>query len=308
MSHRHPRGFRSAGNEPYSARVHELTPRHRPGSPSSADSRQERAIDDRRGDTVPVDGGSAGPAAGAAGEPLARALGYPYPAHGEDFLFRDGGARPLAPDHPLDGLLPVIAVGSNRAPAQLARKFAGMDVEVPVTRLRARDVDVVHAAHLAGYGAVPATLAASPGTTVELWITWLDAASLAHMDATEAVGVNYDRVAVSLCWADSGPRSPGRALLYAARRGLLRLDGSPVALSAIPAEARRFPAMSQEQVLRRLHADRGDGPFEDWLAGVIGVEGRAGRSALIDRLARDADRSPCPGIVVEHGTVTGGDA
>ena len=133
-----------------------------------------------------------------ASDHLARALGYPYDAHHDDFLFRAGEALPLAPGHPLDDLTPVIAVGSNRAPAQLTRKFAGMEVAVPVTRLQARDVDVVHAAHLAGYGSVPATLAASPGTVTELWITWLDRAGLERMDATEAVGVNYDRVTVAL--------------------------------------------------------------------------------------------------------------
>lgn len=236
---------------------------------------------------------------------LGRALGYPYPAHAADFLFRDGAAQPLPPEYPLDGLTPVVAVGSNRAPVQLARKFAGMAVTVPVTRLQARGVDVVHAAHIAGYGAVPATLAASPGTTVELWITWLDAPALAHMDATEAVGVNYDRVTVALDWATPGPRAPARALLYTARRGLLRLDGAPVALSAIPALARRYPAMRQEQVLRRLHTDRGERDFEDWLGAIVGPPGQAGRNTLTAWLARAADRSPCPGIVAEHGIVAG---
>lgn len=235
---------------------------------------------------------------------LTRALGYPYPAHGGDFLFSGGGARPLASGHALDGLTPVVAVGSNRAPVQLARKFAEMDVAVPVTRMRARDVDVVHAAHVAGYGAVPATLAGSPGTTVELWITWLDDRTLERMDATEAVGVNYDRVTVSLDWEDGGPRSPSRALLYSARRGLLRLDGSPVALAAIPAAGRRFPAMSQEQVLRRLHADHGDGGFKDWLGAIVGPPGQVGRATLTARLAEAADRSPCPAIVVTHGTIS----
>jgi len=236
-------------------------------------------------------------------DPLARALGYPYAAHGGDFLFREGTAQPLPPGHAIDGLTPVIAVGSNRAPAQLARKFAEMAVAVPVTRLQAHDVDVVHAAHIAGYGAVPATLAASPGTVAELWITWLDDTTLARMDATEAVGVNYDRVSVALRWTDPGPRSPGRALLYAARRGLLRLDGEPVALAAIPAEGRRFRAMTQEQLLRRLHVERGHGVFEDWMGTLIGTAGQAGRNSIMEWLASSADRSPCPGIVVEHGTV-----
>lgn len=239
----------------------------------------------------------------AAEDPLVRALGYPYPAHEADFLFRDGGVLPLAPDHPLEGLTPVIAVGSNRAPAQLARKFAGMAAAVPVMRLRAREVDVVYAAHLAGYGAVPATLAASPGTVAELWITWLDAAALDRMDATEAVGVNYDRVTVALDWAEPDPRAPARALLYSARRGLLRLDGGPVALAAVPADGRLYPALSQEQMLRRLHAERGTGGFDDWLAGLIGAAGQAGRGMLTEWLANAADRSPCPGVLAEPAAV-----
>jgi hypothetical protein len=235
---------------------------------------------------------------------LARALGYPYAAHDGDFLFRDGRASPLDPGLGLETLTPVIAVGSNRAPAQLARKFAGLDVAVPVTRLRARDVDVVHAAHMAGYGAVPATLAASPGTTVELWITWLDDRALARMDATEAVGVNYDRVTVELDWEAPGPRAPVRALLYAARRGLLRLGGAPVALAAVPAASRRHPAMSQEQVLRRLHAARGADRFEDWVASLIGPAGQTGRDALTAWLSETADRSPCPGVIGPHGAAS----
>lgn len=229
-------------------------------------------------------------------DPLARALGYPYPAHEHDFLFRDGSAHTLAPGHRLDGLTPVIAVGSNRAPQQLARKFAGMDVAIPVTRLRARDVDVVYAAHLAGYGAVPATLAASPGTVVELWVTWLDDAALARMDATEAVGVNYDRLTVTLEWEKADRPGPERALIYTARRGLLRLDRDRVALAMIPAEARRFQALSQMELLRRLHGLHGTGAFEEWLGGMIGTAGQDARAALIEALTPTADRAPCPGI------------
>lgn len=235
---------------------------------------------------------------------LARAFGYPYPAHPADFLFRDGVAAPLAADHRYDGLTPVIAVGSNRAPEQLARKFAGMPCAIPVTRLRARNVDVVHTAHMAGYGSIPATLAASPGTTVELWITWLDEPALARMDATESVGVNYDRLTVALDWAETGVRVPETALIYAARRGLLHLDGSPIALSTIPAEARRYPAMTQEQVLRRLHAAYGSERFETWIGGLIGPAGQAGRNALTGALASIAERSPCPGIVTAAGAVS----
>lgn len=223
---------------------------------------------------------------------LARALDYPYAAHPSAYLFRDGRAEPLAPDHPLDGLVPVAAVGSNRAPEQLTRKYAGWDVTIPVTRHRARDVDVVYAAHMASYGAIPATLATSPGTVVELWLTWLDDLALGRMDATEALGVNYDRVEVSIEFKEHDRAAPRSVLLYAARRGALQINGKPVALAAIPAKQRRFEALSMDGLLRRVHIDQGAGDFEPWLRDRIGDSGRNARFAVTERLAASADVSP----------------
>lgn len=222
-------------------------------------------------------------------DPLARALGYPYPAHPEPYLFRDGRPEPLPGDVDTASLTPVIAVGSNRAPVQLARKFADMDVAVPVTRLVARDLDVVYAAHMAGYGAVPATLAPSPGTEVELWITWLDAAALQRMDATEAVGVNYDRLEVEIEIVEAHGPAPRAALVYVALRGVLTFDDDVVPLSDIPARGRRSPAMNQRQVLERLHRETGgDEPFERWLHAHIGPLGLIRRKRMTARLAQRA--------------------
>ncbi len=224
-------------------------------------------------------------------ERIDRAVGYPYRAHGEDFLFTGGRAEPLPDAVAFDTLTPVVAVGSNRAPEQLARKFDGMAVSIPVTRVTARHVDVVHAAHMARYGAIPATLAPSEGTEVELWITWLDAVCLDHMDATESVGVNYDRVFVALEVVETRRAAPLRVLSYAARRGYLAFESEPVALAAVPARGRRFPALHQHDVLSRLHADHGrDEPFEDWLLAHIGEAGAGRRQGLTRSLAITAIR------------------
>jgi len=51
----------------------------------------------------------------------------------------------------------------------------------------------VHAARVTTYGALPAAMIRSPGLTVTVAITWLDADQLARMDASERVGVNYGR-------------------------------------------------------------------------------------------------------------------
>lgn len=217
---------------------------------------------------------------------LARALDYPYPAHPEPYLFRDGRPEPLPPGLDTARLTPVIAVGSNRAPAQLIRKFDRMSVAIPVTRLVARDLDVVYAAHMAGYGAVPATLAPSPGTEVELWITWLDEAALRRMDETEAVGVNYDRHDLDLDVVAADGPAPRSALVYSALRGCLTFDRAVVPLAAIPAIGRTAPALSEREVLERLHRETGgEEPFERWLHGHIGTTGLLRRRRLTARLA-----------------------
>ena len=65
------------------------------------------------------------------------------------------------------GFTPVLAIGSNAAPSQLARKYGGgepswpqMDVAVPCVRLGLEDHDVVYCPLLSSYGSIPATLQA----------------------------------------------------------------------------------------------------------------------------------------------------
>lgn len=224
-------------------------------------------------------------------EALARAVDYPYPAHPEPYLFRDGRVEPLPTALDVSALTPVIAVGSNRAPAQLARKYRDQRATIPVTRLIARGLDVVYAAHMAGYGAVPATLAPSSGTEVELWITWLDRTALRRMDETEAVGVNYRRDEQGLDVVTSDGPVPDRALVYNALRGCLTLDGRIVPLAAVPARGRAAPALSEREVLERLHRDyAGAEPFERWLRGHIGTPGLPRRTLLTATLAAGAVR------------------
>jgi hypothetical protein len=70
---------------------------------------------------------------------------------------------------------PVIGYGSNAAVSALTRKFVSPAVRepavIPVTRALLRDYDVVWSPHLAFNGAMPATIARSRGTVVEVWIT-----------------------------------------------------------------------------------------------------------------------------------------
>ncbi len=196
-----------------------------------------------------------------------RALGYPYPAPPGDCVWVDGRVEPWADrDFAASGAVgaagdaprtPVLAIGSNRAPTQLARKFADFTAPcaIPLARARLQDFDVVFGAGIAGYGAVGgATLAPSPGTTVQVWVSWLDAAQLARMHATEglAAGVygflELNEIALTF---DAGPVWTS-ALAYVQRRGALNLGGGAIALAEAPASGRRFAALRQRQLQAAL--------------------------------------------------------
>ncbi|MDA1309112.1 MAG: hypothetical protein O2985_05835 [Proteobacteria bacterium] len=229
---------------------------------------------------------------------IARALGYPYPAPTDDFVLRAGVAESFDSSVSLTDRTPVLAVGSNRAPEQLRRKFGDAAV-VPVTVARLADHDVVYSAHVASYGSIPATLAPSPGSVVTVSLTWLTPAQLHHMHKTEAVGVNYDYAVAEILPIQSGPIEPGPVEsgpiesgaerpsgpigCYLGRRGAVAFDGAPLALTEIHATNRRFQSLSQSEILARVHAKvAGPKKFTDWLAGLI--EDRGARQGLTETL------------------------
>jgi len=222
---------------------------------------------------------------------LNRAYGYPYSAPDHDFLFAGGGVAPLAAEAELSGRQPVIAVGSNRAPEQLARKFGrAAEVRIPVTWAWMHGFDVVYCAHLAGYGSVPATLHASPGTDVRVAVTWLTERQLERMHETENVGESYVYGTFEEGVIDLGPGRPAApAGCYITRRGALALDGAPVALAEIEARNRSFSSLSQADKLALLHARFGDRPgLEDWILSLLDEENLERRRRLAQRLSETA--------------------
>ena len=130
-----------------------------------------------------------------------RARKYPYHAPSGGFVLSNGDLFHLDESHlshdSKDGILAgrtaVLSVGSKRAPVQLLRKF-GMNATVPVTPARLHDCDIVHAAILGYYAAVPCTAFPSSGTIVQLNVAWLDDDQLIQMHRTEGIGVAYDFV------------------------------------------------------------------------------------------------------------------
>lgn len=195
-----------------------------------------------------------------------RAMAYPYPAPQSDCVWVDGRTTPLTRAgvndiasalqnvgaDPRARRTPILAIGSNRAPSQLARKFAGFEkpCAVIIARAALQDFDVVYGPSISGYGAVGgATLAPSPGTTVEVWATWLDDAQLAHMHETEGLSAGVyalmELQQINLAF-DSGPVW-NTAEAYIQRAGALNRGGAPVAFGDIPAKGRRFQALQQPQ-------------------------------------------------------------
>ena len=121
-----------------------------------------------------------------------RAVKYPYPAPNYSFSFSKGQFK-RGIHHRLDERIPILSVGSNRAPIQLQRKFS-FEQDISVTPAILYDSDVCYAASISSYGSIPATQWPSIGTTVELNVLWLTREQLELMHLTEAVGVAYDFV------------------------------------------------------------------------------------------------------------------
>jgi len=123
---------------------------------------------------------------------------------------------------PMRSRIPVLAVGSNAAAAQIRRKLATRvrPTMVPVTAVTVHGLSVGVSAHVSKAGYVPATPVPDPSAQSLMWVTWLTADELATMDKTEP---NYDRVLVPPACSVallSGQPVPG-CWLYASRHGFL---------------------------------------------------------------------------------------
>ena len=150
-----------------------------------------------------------------------------------------GISRARVPRRPVK----LLSYGANASPVELARKLAGTDPVVPVALTEMGDLDVVYSAHASPRGGLGAAVQRSPGTWIEVALTFIDEELIPLIDATE---VNYNRISM-----------PARGVdFYVSKHGCLVLDGSEVALSAIRARGRHFPEMSTidaiEAVRRRI--------------------------------------------------------
>ncbi|MGB0683503.1 MAG: hypothetical protein ACPGOV_12370 [Magnetovibrionaceae bacterium] len=211
-------------------------------------------------------------------EPLApdprieRALGYPYRIPEISFALHRGAVSVLEGAFETVDRVPVLASGSNQSPDQLKRKF-GPDEPDPVISEAAtlKDFDSVYSAHITRYGSVAATLWPSEGTLLPLFINWLTARQLERMHETEALGVNY-----RFGWLEGVEIETARgfkldqAATYVSLAGALCLNNSPVALQALVATRRLYPALDQAGVQDAIRQGLGHrGARADFILGNI---------------------------------------
>ena len=185
---------------------------------------------------------------------IRHAKAYPFPIPDASFLYDNGVVRAPDPARMVrDGRTPVLAAGSNQSPEQIHRKFGGLpgDVVVPSRRGRLHDFDVVYAAHLARYGSIPATFQASPGTSVTVFVQWLDEPQLARMHETEG-NYSYDHLTSIQIELDDGQGVMTDAFAYSSIVGCFNRSGGVAGLAEISAAGRRFPEYTQSEMLTHL--------------------------------------------------------
>ncbi|HVY77691.1 MAG TPA: hypothetical protein VG898_04210 [Solirubrobacterales bacterium] len=182
-----------------------------------------------------------------------RALGYPYAAPWHPFVQLKH--ETLALDEieiDVEERAAMLAYGSNAAPEVLARKLALSDQPVLVVPAWLEDFDVVYSAHISPYGAVPATLQRSPGTRVRVHVVYMTEAQVGLVAATEP---NYEPALLegAVCRLDRGEEIIGPAA-YLSRHGCYLAEDSEIALAAVEAAGRSFPALGEGEMLERLRA------------------------------------------------------
>lgn len=202
-------------------------------------------------------------------EVLATGLGYPwerpacsYLLDGERVALLDDMAPArraellAAQERGFDGepRHPLLAFGSNGAPATLRRKLAHLgdaDRRVLVVAGELHGFDVGAAAHPTAYGSMPATLFESPGTAVRAAVLWVTAAQLTQLSWTELTYRLGRLQPVAFTPDQDGAEAATGLWAYVSRWGTFCPEGEPLALAAIPARDRTAEACSQEELLER---------------------------------------------------------
>ncbi|MEQ4204496.1 hypothetical protein [Actinopolymorpha sp. B9G3] len=182
---------------------------------------------------------------------------------------------------PLVHRTPVVAVGSNAAPAQLRAKLAPAGrsardpLVVPMAYVELHGLAAGVSAHVSRPGYVPATPVPTDGEMGHAFVVWLDPVQLAAVDRTEP---SYDRVrlpeAFGVLEAVGGAPFDG-CDVYVSRHGcLLDTHGRPRRLVA---QRALLQALLDES--EQLRGIAGECP-ESWVTAMRDRQARAGAQAI----------------------------
>lgn len=232
---------------------------------------------------------------------LHRARNYPYEAPHDSYTWDSGVVRAFSPADTA-GRTPVLAFGSNRAPERLHQKFAHLgDHLIPVQKAWLNDFDVVYAAHITSYGAVPAMLQRAAGVRVEIAVTWLDEDQLPVMHDSEMAVANYvyarlNDVELSL----DGGEVRDHAYCYVGTRGHLLSDRrEALSLLAVHGECRSSPGISTGEALELVRARVAPGMGEDeFIFRLVGDHSY--RQSITENISADAVPFGYPVEVIER--------
>jgi hypothetical protein len=189
-------------------------------------------------------------------ELVRRALAYPYDPPAGSFVQVADRTLPVPPEAiDVEGRRALLAYGANASPEALTRKLAALPpTPIPVLRVALSGWDVVYSAHVTRYGAVPAAVVASPGTVASVHLAFPNDDQLAALAATEGQNYRLERLVDFTTELEVGGGGPSEIDAFVSVHGPLLLDGSPVALAAIPARARLFPELAMPELLDRVRA------------------------------------------------------
>ena len=180
---------------------------------------------------------------------LARAFEYPYSWPRASYVLEKGALSAFEPAH-RHARLPILAIGSNRSPDQLLRKF-GPHARIVVERVRLHGYDVVYAARFSRYGAIPATLWKVQGVSTEVAITWLTEAQVETMHRTEGLGRSYELALLDpACLSETS--CPSKVFAYSAMAGALFMDERVWPMLAVHAWGRSLPAVTSSEILEKV--------------------------------------------------------
>jgi len=187
-------------------------------------------------------------------ELVRRALAYPYDPPAGSFVQFGDRTLPVPPEEiDVGGRRALLAYGANASPEALTRKLAALRPEpIPVLRVSLRGWDVVYSAHVTRYGAVPAAVVASPGTAASVHLVFPNDDQLAALAATEGQNYRLEQLVDFTAELEIGGEGPREVDAFISVHGPLLLDGSPVALTAIPARDRAFPELTTPEMIDRV--------------------------------------------------------